>query len=124
MSMEQSTPVKLPGFTAAADLTASQYCFVEIVAGTKTVNLVNAVTDRPVGVLVNKPKSGEAAEIVVLGICPVKAGETVAAGDMLSVSSTGLATNDTAQTGTTYQGRILSAAASGELATCLINCVV
>ena len=122
--MDSATPIKLPGFTAASDLTASQYLFVKIVAGTKTVTPVTALADRPVGVLVNKPKSGEAAEVVVLGITPVIAGETVAAGDMLSVLANGKASNDTAQAGTTYQGRILSAGAVNELVTALINCVV
>lgn len=116
--------LKVPGLTAAADLTSHQYKFVEIVGGTTTVNVVNAVTDRPIGVLLNKPKAGEACEVIAIGVTEVVAGETLAAGDMLSVGATGKATNDAAQAGTTYQGRILSAGAADELVTCIINCVV
>ena len=51
---------------AAADLSSSQYLFVKTDADGK-VNLCTAITDRPIGVLQNKPTSGQAAAVMVVG---------------------------------------------------------
>ena len=47
-------------FTASADLSAKQYYFVKLSSETK-VTVCSAVTDKPIGVLQNKPASGEQA---------------------------------------------------------------
>lgn len=62
------------GFKAAADLSAKQFYCVEITAA-DTVNVCNGATDVVVGLLQNKPLSGEAAEVagepgsIAKGIC-------------------------------------------------------
>lgn len=53
---------------AAADLSAKQYYAVKLSAA-DTVALVAAATDRVAGILVNKPKQGQAATVVTEGIC-------------------------------------------------------
>jgi len=123
-AVNQGSVLKLPGYTAAADLTTHQYKFVEIVAGTRTVNVANATTDKPIGVLVNKPKAGEAVEVVIVGIVEVVAGETLAEGDQITTSATGLALNDVPGAAPLmWFGRVLSGGALNELVTAAVNCV-
>lgn len=68
--------------TAAADLSASQFLGVKLTAS-RAVNLITASTDYPYGVLQNKPKSGDAADVVLVGICKAKAGALITAGAKL-----------------------------------------
>jgi len=76
--------------TAAADLSTHQYKFVEVTAA-NTVNLCNATTDRPVGVLLNKPTTGQAATILLAGVTKVTATGAIAAGRSIGTSAAGLA---------------------------------
>ena len=69
---------------AAADLSGKQYYAVKLSAA-DTVALVAAATDRVAGILVNKPKQGQAATVVTAGVC-----ECVSDG-----SSVAIAVNDT-----------------------------
>jgi hypothetical protein len=93
MSFEQ------PGFqisrVANADLSAAQFKLVKLVAGGK-VDLCTAVTDRPIGVLQNKPKAADVAQVMVVGESKLWAGGTVAVGDVLGT--------DTSSRGVTYVG--------------------
>ena len=118
--------IKLVGLTAAADLSAAgnQYKFVEIV-GNNSVNVCNGATDRPVGVLQNRPKSGEAAEVVAIGVTKVQADAQLTAGLLIGTSADGQADAKTVGTDTTEYivGTVLQgASAAGALATALINC--
>lgn len=54
-------------YKAGADLSAKQFFAVELTAA-DTVGLVNAATDRVLGLLQNKPQAGQAAEVRILGI--------------------------------------------------------
>ena len=108
---------------AGADLSAKQYNFVKI-SGTGVV-AVAADTDVPVGVLVNNPKSGETAEVVVSGITKVEASAAITAGTLIGTTSAGLAVTRTIGTDTTKYvlGRVITAAtASGDIVTVAINC--
>lgn len=71
---------------AGADLTGSQYLAMEI-DGTVAGSALAAV-----GILGNKPASGEDATIVYQGRSKFVAGGTVAAGGPLAVNSTGFFT--------------------------------
>jgi len=58
---------QLPGVTASADISAYQYCNVKLDAAT-TCTFAGA-GERAVGVVLNAPESGEAADIMVSGVC-------------------------------------------------------
>lgn len=78
---------------AGADLSTKQGLFVELTAA-DTVNVCNAATDRPLGVLTNKPAAaGRAANVRVLGIAQVISDGTtnIAVGDYVGPSSAGKA---------------------------------
>jgi hypothetical protein len=74
--------------TASADLSSSQFCLVEI-SGDGTVSKCNAVTDRALGVLLDKPESGQAAEVAVGGIVKVLAGGAITAGNPIGPDASG-----------------------------------
>ena len=121
-AINQGTPLMLPGHTAGADLSSSQYKLVKI-TGARTVGLCTATTDKPIGVLVNKPKSGEAAQVVVIGVTECVAGETLTAGDKLTVNASAKAVNDAPGAAPLmWFGTVLDGGAVDELVTILINC--
>lgn len=118
--------IKLPGLVAGADLSAAgnQYKFVEL-TGDNTVNVCNAATDKPIGVLQNRPASGEAAEVVAVGVTKVQADAALTAGTLIGTSADGQADAKTPGTDTTEYtvGQVIrGASAAGALATALINC--
>ncbi|NMC35372.1 MAG: hypothetical protein GYA36_23370 [Veillonellaceae bacterium] len=57
-------------FTAGADLSAKQYHIVKLGSGGQ-IELCTS-SDVPVGILVNKPRQGEAAKVRVKGVSRVK----------------------------------------------------
>jgi len=70
--------ITIPGLTAGADLSSSQYCTVKMASTAGQVIICAAATDVPVGVLQNKPTSGQAAEVATLGVVKAKLGASVA----------------------------------------------
>lgn len=111
---------------AAADLSAAanQYKFVELDNDGK-VTVCNAATDKPVGVLQNRPASGEAATVRVLGVSKVQADASLNEGDLIGTSADGQADAKTPGTDTTefVVGMMLTApGAAGRIGTALINC--
>ena len=76
---------------AAADLSAKQYYAVKWSAA-DTVALVAAATDRVAGILVNKPKQGQAATVVTAGVCECVSdgsGTAIAVNDLVGPDSGG-----------------------------------
>ena len=95
--MAYQIPVLDITLEAAADLSAKQFHFVKVSAANK-VDVCTAITDAPIGVLQNKPTSGQAANIRVLGISKLSANAAIAAGAILGSSTdsqaqTAVATN-------------------------------
>ena len=81
---------------AGADLsTTGQYLIVKADSTAEQVVLAAAASDRMLGVLQNKPKSGEAALIRVAGTSKVVAGGTVAYGDYVTTNGSGQAVTTT-----------------------------
>lgn len=76
--------------SASADLSAKINRFVKI-SGNLTVTVCAAATDKPIGVLQNKPVSGAPADVMVVGVSKVVLGGTVAAGDDLTSDANGAA---------------------------------
>lgn len=108
---------------AGADLSSDQYKFVKMNTSGQAI-LVAALTDRPIGVLQNAPKSGEEAEVTVIGGTKVKAGGSVNEGTVLGTSAAGLAVAKTVGTDTTHYilGTSLVDGANGEVITAVVNC--
>ena len=84
----ESPGIDIGTFMASADLSAKQYYFVKMSAE-NTVTVCAAVTDKPIGVLQNKPASGEQAIVRVFGVSKVSADATLAAGDVVGTSADG-----------------------------------
>ena len=114
--------MKIGTLKAAADLSAKQYHIVKLASAT-TVNVCSAITDVPIGVLLNNPASGEAAEICILGVSKIVADGTIAAGNLLGTSADGQADAIAAGSDTTVYtiGQAIGAASAGETFTALIN---
>jgi hypothetical protein len=104
---------------ADADLSDKQYHFVRYVA-TNKCNQASLDTDSGlIGVLQNKPKSGEFATIGYLGLGKVVAGAAITAGVILTTNSSGRAV--TVTSGDMAGGRALEAAgADGDIITALL----
>lgn len=112
-------------FPAGADLTTSQYKFVEIdSAGVVTV--CDAATDIPAGVLQNKPNLNEAAQVRVFGVTKVQADAALAIGVTIGTSADGQADAKVQGTDKTEYivGYTLTAANNAaELVSALIDCI-
>ena len=109
-------------FSASADLSSSQYYFVKM-SGDNTVTVCAAVTDKPIGVLQNKPASGEQAIVRVFGVSKVSADATLAAGDIVGSSADGQGQPVVAGTETTVYncGQALTGGAAGTLQSVLVT---
>ena len=121
--MAYEIPVFCHSFTAAADLSDKQFHFVKLTAN-DTINVCDAVTDVPVGVLQDAPEAGQAAEVMLVGISKVSSDAALTAGNLIGTSADGQADAKVAGTDTTNYvvGQVLSGTgAAGELATVAIN---
>ena len=114
--------VDIGTFTASADLSAKQYYIVKM-SGDNTVTVCAAVTDVPIGVLQNKPASGEQAVVRVFGMSKVSADATLAAGNIIGTSADGQAQPVTQGSETTVYniGQAVTGGAAGTLQTALIT---
>lgn len=116
--------------TAGEDLSADQHKFVYISAA-NTCILTDLVTDRPIGVLLNKPDAaGKAATVLVAGVTKVVAVGTIAAGRAISQNGNGLATiAATAEVGGGGSANpvvgttITASGGANEVITAAINCL-
>ena len=116
----------IPGLKAGADYSAAsnQYKFVKLNAARQVI-LCAAVTDRPIGVLQNTPKSGEEAEVCGFGVTKIVGAAATAAGSQLGTDGSGLAAIYVPGTDTTKYivGIALDAtAAASGLVSAFINC--
>lgn len=111
-------------FNAGADLSGSQFLFLEWDGSDATV--ADAVTDVPVGVLQNKPVANRAAEVCMFGGTKIVAGGAITAGDLLGIDTSGRAIALTVGTDTTQYivGRALSSATgAGIIISAMIDCI-
>jgi len=122
--MAYEIPVLKPGiWTAGADLSAKQFCFVKLSG--QTVVACDGATDIPVGVLQNTPTSGQAAEVMCIGITKVSSDAALTVGNLIGTSGDGQADAKTPGTDTTNYvvGVVIGASgAAAGLATAMINC--
>ena len=118
----ESNGVDLGFFTAAADLSSKQFYFVKLASST-TVNVCAAVTDKPIGILQNKPESGGQAMVRCFGVSKVSADPTLAAGDVIGTAADGQAQPISLGSETTVHvcGQAIEAGSAGETLTAFIN---
>lgn len=128
---------ELPNFVvnlpAAADLSANQYQFVKINSSGQAA-LAASAGEAVIGVLQNKPTSGQVAQIMVQGITKVLCGGTVTAGDLVASDASGKAKTAVKATvdstvssatdavvGSAVVGRCITTAANNQIATLLLQ---
>jgi hypothetical protein len=106
--MSTSGDKEVVSLLTTVDASASQYKIVDV-NGTIAANNATAI-----GVLLNKPKSGENASVAYSGHMKAYAGAAIAAGAEVVVTTSGyLITNATSVSG--IVGKALTAASSGAL---------
>lgn len=108
---------------AGADLSAKQYHLVKISSGKAA--LCAAATDVPIGVLQNKPASGQPAEIVVVGGTKIVQSASITAGALIGTDAAGKADAKVQGTDTTEYTigqMLLNGGADGAIGTAVINC--
>jgi len=124
MSVDLASGSLVLSFKAGADLSAKQFMFVKMSAA-DTVILRADATDKPIGVLQNKPTSGQIASVLVIGCTKVSSDAALTVGTLIGTQSDGQADAKTPGTDTTEytcgQVIVASGAAAG-LATAVINC--
>jgi hypothetical protein len=99
--MAWESDLKCQTYEAGADLSASQFRFVEQGTDAK-VTLCNAATDVPCGVLQDKPSaSGQACSVAFGGFTKLVAGAVIDEGDQLGTDTQGRAVPLTIGTDTT-----------------------
>lgn len=125
MAYDNGPQITLTGLTASADLSAAsnQFKFVKLSAA-GTVDVCNGATDKPIGVLQNRPVSGEAAVVVCIGVTKVQGDADLAYGAAIGTSADGQAATYSASDTTKYiVGTVLvDNAAAGGYATAVIDC--
>ena len=111
-------------FVAENNLSAKQYYGMEI-SGDRQVDLIDATTDRPCGVLLNEPEAGQEALICIVGRCPVKIGSaTLTAGEPIMFHSDGTVVVFTPGTDITKYcaGTMTIGGTAGAIGEALIQC--
>jgi hypothetical protein len=88
-----------PTITLPAYIDLSSYQYYPVIATGQYVTVASAVTDHPIGILLNKPSAKEgAASICIGGRCKAKIGGTTALGTLLGVDTDGMLIPVTADT--------------------------
>ena len=106
-------------FEAAADLSAKQFRAVKMATGGK-VDIFSGATDVPIGILQNKPTSGQTAEVMVFGVSKVDSDAALAVGDLLAGQTDGQL--EVADSGDYIVGQcVFASGAAGDLASALIT---
>lgn len=117
-AIEAQVSLRIGHLVAASDLSAAQFKLVKMT--TTGVAVCAATTDKPIGVLMNKPTAGQPCTIYVTGVFSVIAGvATIVAGDAIYLKADGTVTEVATST---RIGTALEAASDGKLFTALVDC--
>ena len=125
MPSANEKPIYTESFIAAEDLSDYQYYGVTLTTTDFNVDLHDADTDIPSGILMNDPESGEEALVCVVGRVPIVAGETIAAHDLVRIDSNGKAMKFEVDVDTTAYciGQCIKGADSGEKILAMVNAI-
>ena len=121
-------PVHTESFKSNGNLSAKQFYFVKMTANPREIAICTAVTDKPIGILLNTPDAaGKAAEVMVIGRSKVSSDVALSEGNSIGCSADGQADVKTETTGgdtTQYVvGTVIAASgAAGVMAEVIINC--
>ena len=121
-------PIHTESFKADADLSSKQFYFVKMTANPREVGVCSGTTDKPIGVLLNKPDAaGKAAEVMIMGRTKVSSDAALNEAAAIGTSADGQAVAKTVTTGgdsTHYVVGTIVAASGGaaEMAEAIINC--
>ena len=117
--MAYETELKCVGtLTAQVDLSDWQFHVVKI-GTTGTVDKSDAITDIPMGILQNKPKAGQSAEVGVFGVSKCVAGELLVIGEIVATKANGRVR--TAATTQYPVGTVVEIAADAQIGSILVN---
>jgi hypothetical protein len=100
------------GFTASADLSTSQYRFA-VISGNRTATFAGTAGIMAIGVIANKPTSGQAVDILVGPEVKIQLSATMTAGAKVMTTNTGLAA--VATTGLIVLGTLVEGGVSGDV---------
>lgn len=75
-------------YTASEDLSSNQYYGVHL-DDDRSVDLQDDATEKPAGILLNKPESGEAAKVLLVGRAPLVVAEAIAASALIRIGADG-----------------------------------
>lgn len=117
----------IQSFTAASAMSAAshQFIFVKLTSDSKVCPCDTLGTDKPIGVLQNRPGLGEIAEVAVLGLTKLRVGGTNLAVDaQVTTDASGRGRVITATSKDFVAGRVVftdATANTGALCSALIN---
>lgn len=113
------------GLTAENDLSAKQYFIVEAGASAGQVDVTDAATDTPIGVLMNDPTAGQAALVKHDGIGKVESdgsGTAISMWDALANDASGRAVVTTTDNDWIIGYALEASSASGTIIKVLLRC--
>lgn len=106
-------------YTASGDLSACYLRAVSQLAADFKVDIAGA--GGGIGILVNKPKSGEGASVAVGGECEVRAGVALTAGDFVTSAASGWIIPVSSSTNQSQLGQVKVGCASGMIGVVNLN---
>jgi len=108
-------------FIAGEDLRLMQYHGVKL-NGNRTVDVIDADTDIPVGILLDEPNDTEEGLVMIVGRCPVVVGEAIVAGANFCFDADGHAEPwDITDTDQRPAGIVTIGAAAGEVGEVIVG---
>ncbi len=121
--MTKEKTVYTETFVASEDLSSSSQYRAVTLDGNRTIDLLDATTDIPCGILLDEPGDGQEALVGVLGRFPVVFGETVTAGKLIRAGSDARILNFDVDTDVTAYclGQCTVGGATGEVGEAMIN---
>ncbi len=125
MTQQQSTSygnLVLP-FVAGEDLSTYQYKWVALSAD-DTIEACDNAADDPIGILQDKPTSGQVGSVMVFGMSRLKSDSGgLTQGDQVGTDANARGTAKTLDKAIAPARCILGASGEDEIATVLVNCV-
>ena len=110
-------------FVAGEDLSTYQYKWVTLSAD-DTIEACNNAADDPIGILQDKPTSGQVGSVMVFGMSRLKSDSGgLTQGDQVGTDANARGTAKTLDKAIAPARCILGASGEDEIATVLVNCV-
>jgi len=108
-------------FKAGADLSSSQFLGVKMDTTEGQVILMTGATDNFIGVLQNKPESGQEAAVAIAGVSKIEMGESSRPRGALMTCTASATFEQVDAAGEMCTGHLVATASSGEVGSMLIT---